>query len=454
MMENIVGNFYCNYEWYFEKSFYHRYFDHKEIKNLILYRLPQNDIFTVTEVGRSVEDREIYLVKVGSGKTKVLLWSQMHGDEPTSTAAFFDFFGFLLKNDKWNDVRGDLLRSLTLYFVPMLNPDGVERFSRYNAQGIDLNRDAKALVAPESRILDRLVNDIKPDFAFNMHDQDFRWSVGGGKQMVTLSFLAPAFDEARTVDEPRRKAISLLSTVIRDFDEICPGRITRYSDDFEPRSFGDTIAGKGISTILIESGRYEMFDSDKRRVRQILPAILFHCFLKISNNDFEDDGTLYNNTPFNGKFLYDLIMRNVKFTRNGVSAIADFAINRNFHFNPENRKPYFISNLEAVGDLSPFFGYYEADCTGLEIMPYDKYPDLYELKEIIADHPKLQPVYPGSSDFRGFPHPGEIQLSDDFPAINRRADFFLTDGNNVRFIVLNGRMLSYPHIKRMKDISI
>ena len=49
-------------------------------------------------------------------------------------------------------VRG-ILSSLTLHFVPMLNPDGAERFQRRNAQGIDINRDALRLQTPEGRAL-------------------------------------------------------------------------------------------------------------------------------------------------------------------------------------------------------------------------------------------------------------------------------------------------------------
>jgi hypothetical protein len=43
---------------------------------------------------------------VGNGKKKVLLWTQMHGDEPTATMASFDMFNFLEgKNDGFDSFR-------------------------------------------------------------------------------------------------------------------------------------------------------------------------------------------------------------------------------------------------------------------------------------------------------------------------------------------------------------
>src|SRR5262245_18097826 len=47
---------------------------------------------TLECVGESLEHRSIDLITVGTGPFRVLLWSQMHGDEPTATAALFDVF--------------------------------------------------------------------------------------------------------------------------------------------------------------------------------------------------------------------------------------------------------------------------------------------------------------------------------------------------------------------------
>ncbi|MCK7523395.1 MAG: hypothetical protein MZV64_39955 [Ignavibacteriales bacterium] len=82
--------------------------------------------FTVKVVGKSVEGRELKLITIGHGKKKIFMWSQMHGDEPTATAALFDIFNFI--NDTTNkEFCKALFERVTLYFLPMVNPDGAER---------------------------------------------------------------------------------------------------------------------------------------------------------------------------------------------------------------------------------------------------------------------------------------------------------------------------------------
>ena len=93
------------------------------------------------EEGRSIENRPIHSIKFGTGKRKTLIWTQMHGNEASATRALFDVFNAL--NDKQNEDLKDLLSNeLQILFVPMLNPDGAERYQRRNAIDIDPNRDA------------------------------------------------------------------------------------------------------------------------------------------------------------------------------------------------------------------------------------------------------------------------------------------------------------------------
>ncbi|MDQ3081861.1 MAG: hypothetical protein M3R07_06570, partial [Gemmatimonadota bacterium] len=60
---------------------------------------------TVGTIGSSIQGRPIRAVTFGTGPTTVLLWSQMHGDEPTATAALFDVYEYLAKHRDQPAVR-------------------------------------------------------------------------------------------------------------------------------------------------------------------------------------------------------------------------------------------------------------------------------------------------------------------------------------------------------------
>ena len=109
----------------------------------------------VEEVGRSYANREIYQVEFGKGATKIFLWSQMHGDEPTATSALIDMFAYLQDNRDKDWVK-QIEKNLTIRVVPMLNPDGAELYQRYNLQSIDINRDAALLRTSEAQLLKKL----------------------------------------------------------------------------------------------------------------------------------------------------------------------------------------------------------------------------------------------------------------------------------------------------------
>ena len=66
------------------------------------------------------------MLKVGRGPHTALLWTQMHGDEPTATMAIFDILNFLeAKNDGFDDLRKQLLDSTTLYICLLYTSRGV-----------------------------------------------------------------------------------------------------------------------------------------------------------------------------------------------------------------------------------------------------------------------------------------------------------------------------------------
>jgi hypothetical protein len=228
--------------------------DHAEvIRQLDGLRRRGGRFFAIEEIGRSVEGRSINHVTVGRGPFKVLLWSQMHGDEPTATSALFDLFEYLHRHRSENPAKR-ILDALTLHVVPMLNPDGAEKFTRRNAQGIDINRDALLLQTPEGRALKALRDRLNPRLGFNLHNQNLRTSVGRPPKPAVMSLLSVAYDEARTVNEGRQLTRQVC-VVIRDaLEPLAAGQIGRYAEDFEIRAFGDNLTKWGTPIVLIETG--------------------------------------------------------------------------------------------------------------------------------------------------------------------------------------------------------
>ena len=119
-------------------------------------------------IGQSVQERPIYKYIIGTGKTKIYLWSQMHGNESTTTKALFDFLNLLHSG---SDLAKSFLDSFTFCCLPMLNPDGAVLYTRANANEIDLNRDSQDLTQPESKLLGAVFEEFKPDYCYNLHDQ-------------------------------------------------------------------------------------------------------------------------------------------------------------------------------------------------------------------------------------------------------------------------------------------
>jgi Zinc carboxypeptidase len=363
-----------------EKTITKRRFGYQILMNRI-DSLKQNKLFEVSMATKSSEGRDIYLIKCGTGKTKVMLWSQMHGDEPTATMAMVDIFNFLenktnnpkLTTDpELDNLRTDLLKKCTFYFIPMLNPDGAEAWTRYTALGIDMNRDALALQTPEGRLLKRLIFDIKPDFAFNLHDKNRRYSAGKSGNLSTVSFLATAFNQTEDLSSNRKKAMKVIVGMNQAIQLYIPNSVGRWSSEYEPRAFGDNIQFWGRewegSLILIESGGRKD-DPEKQYIRKLNFVALLTGLQSIANNSFKKNNLKeYDKLPENSRAIFDLIIRNVTIKKGETIFKADLAINRNEK--PVKGKDYFTttSEIEEIGDMSVFFGTDEIDAEGLEIV--------------------------------------------------------------------------------------
>lgn len=260
---------------------------------------------TVINTGDSEEKRAIYTLELGTGPKKVLIWSQMHGNESTGTKAIFDLLNFLQFQ---HSVAKDILRTCTLRFIPMLNPDGAERYTRVNANNVDLNRDAVDRTASESKLLRKALDDFQPDFCFNLHDQRTIFGVTGTRNPATLSFLAPSEEETRAVTDSRKKTMNVIVAMSNLLQTIIPNHIGRYTDEFYPTATGDNFQKLGYSTILIESGHY-YDDYDREKSREFTFYALLQGIYHIGNSDDFEEYLPYFDIPNNNADFLDIVKR-------------------------------------------------------------------------------------------------------------------------------------------------
>ncbi len=454
---SILSN---TYENFCETTISNRRFKHSDIKPLI-EKLKKNSLFTVKQQGVSAQNREIYLISVGTGSTRVFLWSQMHGDEPTATMALFDIFNFFIRISQFDDFKKEVLEKLTIYFMPMVNPDGAEVFERRNFYQIDLNRDAVREQTPEARILKTAFDSIKADFGFNLHDQSIYYSAGRSFKSAAISFLAPAMNYEKTINPVRKKAMQLIGQLDKVLSEFIPGHIGKYSDDYEPRAFGDNFQTWGTSTILIETGGWKD-DPEKQFLRKMNFIALLSAFKSISEEGYTDEpvGT-YEAIPFNEKDnLMDLILRNLDYSINGQKIKIDIGINRT-EINKDAARSFFSEGSVAdIGDLSIFSGYEDYDLSGLEIHIGKTYDKIISSREELSglDLPGLYSegitnvavAYSPESKYSEFPF-NIITTTDENKKIeiDGPANFYITQDGKVKYVIVNGFFIetANPHIE-------
>ncbi len=282
------------------------------------------------QLGTSVEGRSISLLSLGVGTKRIFAWSQMHGNEPTHTAALLDLIQFLLTHPD-DPTAKVILSGCELNFLLMLNPDGAQRWTRRNAQDIDINRDALHVQSPEGRILRDAVLQLQPDFALNLHNHRPHTTVGTSQQPASFSLLVPPIDAEETDTDQVLVAKRLAGTIAESIASYCPGPVSRYDADFMPRCFGEWVQQQGAATLTIEAGGWSTVDAE--------PLVQLHCFGLVScleaiatESYGQTSPQVYEQLPRTGEHdLFDKLLRGVLVVNGaGQEAFrADMGIN--FH---------------------------------------------------------------------------------------------------------------------------
>lgn len=126
-------------------------------------------------VGKSVQNRPIICLELGEGSDVSLIMATIHGDEAAGTP--------LVRSLSWHlRQHPELLAGRKVVLLAVANPDGMVNNTRYNAKGVDLNRNFEAanrintkqtgllpLSEPEARTIKEVIQKFKPDRIVTIH---------------------------------------------------------------------------------------------------------------------------------------------------------------------------------------------------------------------------------------------------------------------------------------------
>lgn len=310
--------------------------------------------FDVKQIGVSVNHLPIYVAFWGKGTKKILAWSQMHGNETTTTKALFDLVSYLTSQQN-TDWCAKLKENCSLAIVFVLNPDGAKMYTRVNAKSVDLNRDALKATQPEMKALHQLYHDFKPDLCLNLHGQRTIFSAGMQAKPATVSFLSPSVNETRSLTSARMTSMRLISEMNSMLQKFIPQQVGRYDDGYNPNCTGDHFQSLGTPTILFEAGHfpndYAREETRKLILLSYLKVLDSFVFEDINNIDYSS----YLSIPQNQKLFYDIIFRNIQLDK------QTFDMALQYEEVAQNKKLNFIAKVSQVNQLENFYAHKEVD---------------------------------------------------------------------------------------------
>ncbi len=313
--------------------------------------------FLVENIGGSALGETIKSITLGDGEFRILFWSQMHGNESTTTKAVLDLLNFLKDG---GSIANEILSKCTLKIIPILNPDGARAYTRSNANDIDLNRDAQNRSQPESVVLRKVYDAYKPHYCFNLHGQRTIFNVAGSRKPATVSFLAPAYNPERSISETRALSMKLIVAMNQLLQSQIPGQIGRYDDGFNENCVGDAFQMLDTPTILFEAGHAPR-DYQREETRRYLFYAMLQALAVISDDTVGDyDQQAYFEIPENGKQFVDVLIKNVACIdseqKEGTAMVV------RYQEQLQKDKVVFVPQIEYVESTEVIFGHLEYDC--------------------------------------------------------------------------------------------
>ncbi len=128
-------------------------------------------------VGKSVQQRPIMSLALGQGPDVTFILATIHGNEPAGTPLVRRLSTYLRQHP-------ELMNGRKVVLLRLANPDGLVHNSRFNAHGVDLNRNfeaanrqnsrkygPKGLSEPESRAIQQIMQEYRPSRIVSVHQR-------------------------------------------------------------------------------------------------------------------------------------------------------------------------------------------------------------------------------------------------------------------------------------------
>lgn len=197
--------------------------------------------WSIDVIGQTKNGLDLFVFRNRPGEqTDICAWSLMHGNEPTGFNALLYFMQ-----------QPGIARSWSIF--PIVNPNGADSFERFNADSIDINRDARNLNSLEALSLSNWVLKEMPSLALNLHDQRSCFYPKGKNVPASFSLLAPKGNRDYETSS-QSIAINCCSWMANELKVDYPEGIGKFDDSFYPSAFGEYFQESNIPTITLETG--------------------------------------------------------------------------------------------------------------------------------------------------------------------------------------------------------
>lgn len=112
-----------------------RGYSSSEVNATLEFWQKKNDFITIETIGRSIIGTDIKSIKLGIGPRKVMYFASIHANEVITTSILMKFIedyikSHINKNTILNYSIVELYKNVSIYVVPMVNPDGCDLITK------------------------------------------------------------------------------------------------------------------------------------------------------------------------------------------------------------------------------------------------------------------------------------------------------------------------------------